>query len=67
MLAKARAKRLRDQGYFQPTIYLETEAHDKLKRHQKVEVFGEFTEDAPWSRRVACAYDEKLRCFKVDI
>lgn len=32
-----------------------------------MEIFGEFTEDAPWQRRVPCKYDHQHNCFKVDV
>ena len=41
--------------------------HERLKPKWSVEIFGEFTQDAPWQRKIPCTYDQQFECFKVDV
>lgn len=53
---------------FDATIYLVVNKHDiKLKPTSRVEIFGQFTEQAPWSIKVPCVFDKHFQCFKADI
>lgn len=61
------ARKLRKEGYFKATVYLETRGSEEQPRPDwRVEVFGEFTAQ-PWAERVPCRYDREARCFKADI
>ena len=62
-------KRNRKMGIFQATLYLESIPgdHEKIRKHQHVEVFGEFTENNPWGHKIKCVYDEGFKCFKADV
>ena len=65
-LSKRAARDLRQQGYFNSTLYLETRDHEEQPQPKwRVEVFGEFTNPA-WSQMVPCVWDQRNRCFKVD-
>ena len=53
---------------FDATIYLVVNKHDiKLKPTSRVEIFGQFTEQAPWNIKVPCVFDKHFQCFKADI
>lgn len=56
-------------GIFDATVYLEPIEgdHDKIRKHQQVEVFGEFTQHNPWNEKIRCVWDERFKCFKADI
>ena len=56
-------------GIFDATVYLEPMEgdHEKIKKHQHVEVFGEFTHPDPWNVKKRCVWDENFTCFKADI
>lgn len=48
ILAKRVARKLRKEGYFKATVYLETREHEEQPHPKwRVEVFGEFTAQ-PW-------------------
>ena len=58
----------REQGIFDATIYLEpVHEHERIKSKHQVQVFGEFTEHAPWSEKIQCVYDHRFECFKANI
>lgn len=72
LVTRWRGRNLRRRGYFYATIYLECSAtghssHDRLQPHHRVELFGEFSEEAPWQVRKLCRYDGQAQCFKVDV
>jgi hypothetical protein len=48
---------------FLATLYLETK--DPLKQSQRVQLIGSFT-SPPWSKRIACTWDNIFKCFKAD-
>lgn len=49
----------RQMGIFDATIYLEpVHDHEKIKSKHQVEVFGEFTEDNPWTKKIQCKYNQ---------
>ena len=56
-------------GLFDATVYLEPMEgdHEKIRKHQQVEVFGEFTQPDPWNVKKRCVWDEGYKCFKADI
>lgn len=56
-------------GIFEATVYLEPAPgdHEKVRRGQNVEVFGEYTEHNPWGVKTRCFYDDTYKCFKADI
>lgn len=69
-IQRNKARRLRQRGYFHATLYLEPTAtgkDDKLREHNQVEVFGEFTEHNPWGERLRASYDYQSKCFKADV
>jgi hypothetical protein len=61
-------KRNKRMGIFPATVYLENmpNDHDKIRKNQHVEVFGEFTSN-PWGQKIKCVFDDKFQCFKADI
>ena len=67
ILVKRAERKLRKQGQFNTTLYLETRNHDEqLQTNLNVEVFGEFT-NPQWSEMIPCVYDESICCFKAEV
>ena len=57
ILAQRAARKLRKEGRFQATVYLEIREHEEQPQPRwRVEVFGEFTTQ-PWQERIPCRYD----------
>ena len=50
-------RKRRELGIFDATLYLIVRENEKIRSKYNVEVFGEFTEDAPWQRKIPCIFD----------